>query len=65
MTIEERLNTMATEMLEKATDENRIEVFKVVSNWYLGTARTKRKDDDTPTGSFREIRESLNGAGKQ
>ncbi len=70
MSLKKELDALALSLLETAREagasaDSRIDTFKAVSAYYLGTQRANKGRDDEDTerrGSFRDIVEKMNGA---
>lgn len=78
MSLKEDIDALATDLLKAATTKakkgeegmhtrERVDIFKAVSTWHLGSTKTPKGGDDDqpprPGGSFDTIRQRVNGAG--
>lgn len=67
--VHDKIQQLAEALLDSALDtaktmtaKERVEIFKPVSLWYLGTQKAKKGDSDEPddSGTFDDMRARLN-----
>ena len=60
--IQTKLSDMAKTLLDSATEQDRLDVFKTVSTWHLGMKKATKGEDDDDGGSFNVIRNKIRSA---
>jgi hypothetical protein len=59
--LEADLAVMAKTLIDTATDDTRVDVFKAVSTWHIAM-RKVTKGDGEDSGQFEALRRTINGA---